>query len=150
VQVRLYWAEAAIAEGLYPQAREQLEAIQLIRPDQPNVLNNLALIYDRTRDSRAFDFAQRAHKQAPESPLIADTFGWMLVERGQIEQGLALLRKAQASQPEHPQINYHLAIALVRSGAKNEARGILKSLLSRPQSFPERSQAEALWKQLNG
>lgn len=149
IPVRLYRAETAMAEGLYPPAREQLETIQRLRPDLPNVLNNLAIIYGSSRDPRALDFAQRAHQLAPDNPLITDTLGWMLVEGGRIEQGLTLLRKAQTQQPEHPQINYHLAVALVRSGARNDARGILKGLLGRPQAFPERPQAEALWKQLN-
>jgi putative PEP-CTERM system TPR-repeat lipoprotein len=148
IPVRLYRAETAMAEGLYPPAREQLETIQRLRPDLPSVLNNLAIIYGASRDPRALDFAQRAHRQAPDNPLIADTLGWLLVEGGKIEQGLPLLRKAQAQLPEHPQINYHLAVALVRSGAMNDARGILKNLLGRPQAFPERPQAEALWKQI--
>jgi Flp pilus assembly protein TadD len=149
IQVRFYRAQAAMTEGQFEHARLQLDAIQRIRPELPNVLNNLASIYAATKDPRALDFAQRAHKQAPDSPFIADTLGWILVERGQFEQGLMLLRKAQTMQPDHPQINYHLSAALARSGAKNDARGILKNLLSRPQTFPERPQAEALWKQLN-
>jgi putative PEP-CTERM system TPR-repeat lipoprotein len=150
IPVRLYRSESAIAEGQFEPARMELETIQRIQPDLPNVLNNLATIYATTRDPRALDFAQRANKLAPDNPLIADTLGWILVERGQTGQGLVLLRKAQTMQPGHPQINYHLAAALARSGAKNDARGILKNLLSGPQAFPERPQAEALWKQLNG
>jgi len=150
IPVRLYRAEAAMAEGQFPQAREQLEAIQRLRPDLPGVLNNLAIVYARAADPRALEFAQRAHRQAPDNPLIADTLGWMLVERGQADQGLPLLRKAQVALPDHPQIGYHLAAALARTGAKNDARGILKTLLGKPQAFPERPQAEALWKQLGG
>lgn len=150
IPVRLYRAESAMVEGLFEPARVHLEAIQRIRPDLPNVLNNLAMVYGARRDPRALEYAQRAHRQAPDNPLIADTLGWIQVERGQTKEGLALLRKAQGMHPDHPQINYHLAVALARSGAKNDARGILKNLLSRPQAFPERPQAEALWKQLNG
>jgi len=149
IPVRLYRAEAAMLEGQFEAARIQLESIQRIQPELPNVLNNLATVYAAAKDPRALDFAQRANKLAPNNPLIADTLGWILVERGQIEQGLILLRKAQTMQPRHPQINYHLAAALARSGAKDDARGILKNLLSGPQAFPERPQAEALWKQLN-
>lgn len=149
IPVRLYRADSAIVEGRFEIARVELETIQRIKPDLPNVLNNLATIYASTRDPRALDFAQRANKLVPNNPFIADTLGWILVERGQIEQGLVLLRKAQTMQPEHPLINYHLAVALARSGAKNDARGILRNLLSGSQAFPERPQAEALLKQVN-
>jgi putative PEP-CTERM system TPR-repeat lipoprotein len=150
IPVRLYRAETAMAEGRFQPARLDLEAIQRIQPNLPNVLNNLAVIHGAQRDPRALEFAQRAHKLAPDNPLIADTLGWIQVESGQIEPGLALLRKARSLQPDHPQINYHLAAALARAGARAEARGILKNLLSSPQTFPDRPQAEALWKQLNG
>lgn len=150
IPVRLYRAETAMSEGQYPQAREMLEAIQRIQPDLPGVLNNLALVYARAADPHALDFARRAHKAVPNNPLIADTLGWLLVERGQPGEGLPLLRQARAALPEHPQVAYHLAEALARTGAKNDARGILKTLLGKPQSFPERPQAEALWKQLGG
>ncbi len=150
VTVRFHRSQAAMESERYDQAREQLEAIQRLRPDIPNVLNNLAILYARMGDPRALEFAQRAYKQAPESPLIADTLGWMLVQRGQADQGVPLLRKALAAQPEHPGINFHLAAALARTGARNEALGILRRLLSHPGSFPDRPQAEALWKQLNG
>lgn len=148
--VRFHSAQVAMAESQYEKARQQLEAIQRIRPDLPNVLNNLAVVYAQLRDPRALEFAQRAYKLAPDSPIINDTLGWLLVERGQSTQSLAMLRKAQAALPEDPQVNYHLAVALMRAGAKQDARGVLRKILEKPQIFPERPQAEALWKQLEG
>ncbi len=150
IPVRIYRAESAMAEAQYPLARERFEEIQRLRPELPNVLNNLAILYARMGDARALDFARRAHKLAPGNPLIADTLGWMLVERGQHGEGLPLLRQAHAALPEHPQVAYHLAVALERSGAKNDARGLLRNLLGKAQAFPERAEAEALWKKLGG
>ena len=147
---RLYAAEAAMAEARWEPARAYLEDLLRISPEQPAVLNNLAIVYGATGNARAIEFARRARELAPDNPLIADTLGWMLVERGEVSQGLPLLRQAREALPDHPQINYHLAIALARSGARPEARRLLENLLKQASAFPERAQAEAVLRQLGG
>ena len=57
----------------------------LLTPDRagdPLILNNLAVIYQRDNDSRALEYAQRAHTVAPQNVAITDTLGWIMVQKG--------------------------------------------------------------------
>jgi predicted Zn-dependent protease len=92
--------------------------------------------------------AQQAIKLAPDNPAVQDTTGWILVEKGQVAQGLALLRKAIAKAPESPTLRYHYAVALARSGDKGQARNELEKLMASDQKFPEIDDAKKMLKDL--
>jgi putative PEP-CTERM system TPR-repeat lipoprotein len=144
---------AALAEH-YQQLGKRVEAIAhyeraLAQWRSPALLNNLAWLYHEAGDPRALELAKRAHETAPQSGEIADTYGWILVEQGRVEEGLALLETARAVSPAHPEIRYHYAAALARSGRKEEAIRALHELLHDSPSFPQRSSAESLLRSLN-
>jgi Flp pilus assembly protein TadD len=85
---------------------------------------------------------------APNSPAIIDTLGWMLTEQGNVARGLPLLQKAASLAPAAPEIRYHLAFALNKSGDKVSARKELDKLLSDNKVFPQLDDAKALLKVL--
>jgi Flp pilus assembly protein TadD len=60
--------------------------------------------------------------------MIADTYGWLLVEQGQVGQGIEILRKAAAAPAATPEIRYHLAAALARDGQRDSARDMLQKI----------------------
>ena len=103
-------------------------------------LNNLAWLYYMQSDPRAVDTARKASALAPDQPTIADTYGWLLLQK----QALPLLKSAAGQAPDSPQIRYHYAAALARSGEKAEARLVLQDVLLDPQSFDGRKDAERL------
>ncbi len=107
-------------------------------------LNNLAWIYQHKGDKRALPTAQRAYLLDPAPP-IEDTFGWILVEDGQAAKALPLLRAASGGMPGNPSIVYHYAVALDKTGNKQEAASALKTLLARFKAFPERAAAQELY-----
>ena len=78
----------------------------------------------------------------------------LLVDRGQTEQGLALLERADvgaaslASDAARASIRFRLAVSLSRSGQVQEARKLLGELLGRETDFPERETAIRLKTQL--
>lgn len=77
------------------------------------------------------DLARRAHERAPKSVEITDTYAWILVQRGQISEGLRLLAPLDsASTP--PEIRLHYAVALARSGKKGEAQAIVDAVAKLP------------------
>ena len=114
-------------------------------------LNNLALLslLKGDRDA-ARDFASRARTLAPEHPAVLDTYGWILVNDGAPEQGLAILREAQARSADSPRVHFHMAVALQRLGRQEEARGELHSALDKGEDFPERTEAMKLLSELGG
>jgi putative PEP-CTERM system TPR-repeat lipoprotein len=126
----------------------QYERVLKIEPRNALALNNLANAYYREKDPRALGTAEQAYKAAPDSAFTADTLGWILVERANTARGLELLQKAASQDRKNPEIAYHLAAALARSGDKAGARRQLEDLLADGRTFPQRQDAEQLLKQL--
>ncbi|MCH9675083.1 MAG: tetratricopeptide repeat protein [Gammaproteobacteria bacterium] len=143
-KVRLALATALQATGSELEAAQTYERILDIDGSNLVALNNLALLHYRRGDSQAVAVAKRAFDLAPERAEVQDTYGWMLVQTGQIERGLSLLRKARRARPDLRDIEYHYAAALAQSGDREEAVRSLKALLAEPTAFSERANAERL------
>jgi len=123
----------------------------VLKKDPINLLatSNLAAIYWRQKDPRALDYFEQSYKLKPDSATIIDNLGWVLVERGKLERGLELLGRAAAQAPDNPEIRYHFAVALAKSGDKAQARRELERLLDyKKGDFAYVSEAEALLRQL--
>ena len=124
-------------------ARQHYQHVLEKQPENPVVLNNLALLYANKDTALAIQYAQQAYQLAPQSVAIADTLGWLLVENGKIKKGLKLLQQAAANNHE-PTIQYHLAVALHKSGQSAQAREMLNELLDSGTEFQERQLARKL------
>jgi cytochrome c-type biogenesis protein CcmH/NrfG len=59
-----------------------------------------------------------------------DTLGWIFVERGLAERGVALLDRAHRARPGALETRYHLAMGLQEAGQTERARGLLVGLQS--------------------
>ena len=118
-------------------------------PDSGAVLNNLAWLYfhEKNEKKRALGLAKKAYQLVPEDVAILDTYGWLLLETGSLEQGIWLLHKA-AKASMNSSIHYHLAVALVRTGDRDAAVDELKTILKSGKTFPEKEKAEALLQEL--
>lgn len=112
-------------------------------------LNNLAWLYHETGDARALETARLAYEGAPRRAEIADTYGWILVETGRVAEGRDILERA-ASMSRDPEIQYHLAVAHVKSGARQAAADILRQLVESGTPFPSRPRAVELLKEVTG
>ncbi len=146
-------AEAALAEaylrlGDLAQARTTYLGYLKKRPKDAGALNNLANITLKLNDPQALSYAQQAYALAPGDPNIADTLGWILVRKGQAQQGLTYLRDARLRAASNPVIQYHLAVALHQLGRKAEARKELQGALAAPNDFEGKEEARALLRQL--
>jgi len=146
--VRYLLSSDMIASGEYDRAIAEAEKILKANPRNAAVLNNLAWLYDQKQDPRAEETARKALELAPSAPEVADTLGWMLIQKSKLEEGRKLLEQAHAGAPKHPQIAYHLAVARARSGDTAGAVKILEDLLSGKARFEEREEAAALLKSL--
>lgn len=143
-------AVAYIQAGRTAAALAAHEALLESRPDDLVVLNNLALLYLEAGDPRAVDYARRAYELAPLVPAAIDTLGWVLVQQGEVEQGLSLLREAYVRGGDNPEVRYHIAVALSRLGRIEAARRELEALLDTTQHFEGIDRARALMEELSG
>ena len=142
--VRLYAADYYSTTGRHAEAIALYQALLNQSPRSALLLNNLASVYHQAGDKRALVTAEQAFKLAPTSPAILDTYGWILVEQGQTSRGLDILREALTKMPRNPDIRFHLAAALARSGDKARARVILEQLLKEISGSPQAAQAQKL------
>jgi Tfp pilus assembly protein PilF len=148
VAARMYLAEAHLKAGQLPQAIAHYETSLKQNPKNLLALNNLAWLYQQSHDPRAASTAEQAYKLQPDNPAVADTLGWILIERGDMKRGLELVRKALAKAPEAAEIRYHLAVGLERTGDKAQARTELQALIRSGQPFPKLKEAKALLERL--
>ncbi|MGI9450641.1 MAG: XrtA/PEP-CTERM system TPR-repeat protein PrsT [Geminicoccaceae bacterium] len=108
--------------------------------NDPVLLNDLSWVRHALGRPGAEDLARRAYQMRP-TPAIGDTLGWILVQKGNTEQGLRLLREAYQGLQDNPDIRYHLAYALHSSGEANAAKELLLELEKWPQPFMEQDKA---------
>ena len=147
-RARLALAQGYQERGQFKQAAAEYELVLKARPTDAVALNNLAWIYHDAKDPRAIQMAEKAHELQPENGAITDTLGWLLVQEGQAQRALELLRKAVKQAPQIPDIRYHLAAALAKTGANEEARRTLTDLVNSGQTFQDLADAKQLLKQL--
>jgi putative PEP-CTERM system TPR-repeat lipoprotein len=147
--VRLAYASTLHQGGKRTQAVAEYERVLKTQPGSVLALNNLAWLYFEDGDSRAIDLAERAYKRAPDRAEIIDTYGWLLIKSGRVEQGLGLLEKAAKRSPENGDIRYHLAAGLAQAGEKTRAKRELTALLDSETQFSEKAAAQVLLKELN-
>jgi cellulose synthase operon protein C len=148
VRVRTVLAQSYETRGDTARAIAEYERVIGLDPKQPVALNNLAYLYMRQSDPRAEATAKRAYDAAPQVPNIADTYGWTLVKAGKFEQAEGILREASQQAPKAGEIQFHLAVALARTGKPAEAREVLSQALAQEGKFEGRDEAESLMRSL--
>jgi len=85
-----------------------------LAPKNAAAMNNLAWLYYENKDPRALEVAKKAYDLAPTVPEIMDTYGWILVEAGKINEGIEYLEKASQAASNNAEIKDHLAKAKSR------------------------------------
>jgi len=141
-------AETHERAGLADAALPAYEKVISLDPGNVIALNNAAWIHNQAGNEQALDYARRAMGAAPDTPPVLDTYGWILLTRGDVEGAVTELRKAALGAPDAPDIQYHFEAALVRRGESAEARGILEAILGNPREFTSREPAQALLAEL--
>ncbi len=148
--VTMALAEGYLRAGNLAEARARYEALLKERGEEPNLLNNLANVAAKQGDgAKAVEYAERAFKAAPQDGLIQDTLGWLLVQNGAVDTGLKNLREARLRAPGNPEVRYHLAVALARSGRKDEARKELNEVIAANTRFDGIDDARQLQRELS-
>jgi len=110
--------------GDFRKAEESYIRVLDIAPNAGVAANNLAWLYaDHLNDmDKALELARRAKVALPNVANVSDTLGWIYTKRRLDEMAVPLLLEAVKSEPKHAEYHYHLAVALMHSGKKAEAR----------------------------
>lgn len=145
--LRTVLAEAYTLRGQTAQAIKEYEVIVGSQDRNITALNNLAMLYQQTADSRAEAMAQRAYALVPDHAAVADTYGWILLQAGKATESLPILQKAAQGSTD-PEIAFHYAAALARNGQEDEARRRLAALVDGGQPFAAQVQARELLQEL--
>lgn len=119
--LRLLLAAGYQAMKRHGQAIALLEQLRQETPRDPSLLNNLAVLYSGSDDALARRYAEDAYELASDNPGVLDTLGWILVQDGELQRGLKLLRQARYLGTRHPELSFHLAVALERLERYDEA-----------------------------
>ncbi|HEV2098789.1 MAG TPA: XrtA/PEP-CTERM system TPR-repeat protein PrsT [Stellaceae bacterium] len=130
-------------------AMREYQQLVAERPNDAAALNNLAWLYQQKGDlAKAREMAERALALGPRAGSIQDTLGWILLAQGKTDEALRHLTAASAAAPGNPSVQYHLAVALERSGNAAGARATLQKLLASGAAFADKPAAEKLLQQL--
>ena len=134
--------------GNYTAAKPLYEEILKTTPGNAEVLNNLANTLIQLKDPAAVRVAELALQNNPLSAALMDTLGWALLQNGQKERALALLKDARKQGGNNPEIRYHFAAALAQSGLKNDARDELMAAFKISSQFVGAAEATSLLQSL--
>lgn len=105
-------------------------------PENALALNNVAFMDAEkgTNLDQAMTFAERAKKRAPNSPDVSDTLGYVYLQKNLNSEALRIFREVVEKNPNNPTYHFHLAMALLKDGKKDEAKAEAeKALRNSPQ-----------------
>jgi putative PEP-CTERM system TPR-repeat lipoprotein len=145
---RVHLGDQALAAKDYRTASAQYQAVLKINADHLVALNNLAWIAGQQKDPKALSYAERALRIAPDNAAVLDTYGTLLVEKGEAQRGVEYLARAARLAPERRDIRLNYAKGLASAGRKPQARKELEALLATPEEFPGKADIHALLKTL--
>jgi Flp pilus assembly protein TadD len=139
-------ARRAVAD-LYLNAKDwksaQTEFEKLVEqsPNDVVMLNDLAWCYLQLGNPQARQLAEKARSLAPLSSAVQDTLGWVMVAQGDAKGGLPYLKAAAYGMPQDANVQFHLAVALSRTGAMGPARDMLAKLAQDDSNADAKAQA---------
>ncbi len=135
-------AQLEFQAGDLTAARQRLEAIVQRDPGHAGARNDLAWLLAQQPDpdlERALVLAEEAHR-IDAGPEIADTLGWVYLQRGETERATKLFESALEKRPASQSIRYHLGVALGRQGEHQRAIEMLRQAVEAG-SFAEAEEA---------
>jgi putative PEP-CTERM system TPR-repeat lipoprotein len=143
--VRAYLGQRKLESKDYKVAARYFREAVDIDPSNASMLNNLAWSLMETNDPKALDYAERAYRIAPGDAAVVNTYGSILVQRGDLAQGIRHLRRSVALDPADSALRLSLARALIKNGDKDGARKELE-VVAKTKSAADKSEAEQLLK----
>jgi Flp pilus assembly protein TadD len=150
-RVRYSMGNVLEKSGRRSQAIIEMEKILQDKPDDAGALNFVGYtltVAGRDRE-KAEGMIRKAHELKPDDGYILDSFAWMLVQRGELEEGLEKLKLAAEKVKSDPVVCEHLGDAYLAKGDKQSAvEAFKKSLQINPENVVVKKKLEGLEKEL--
>ena len=126
-------------------AVDTYDALRQTDPESTIAWNNLAYFYaTQFKDyDKALEYGERARSLSPDDPAVADTLGWILFLRKDLERAAALVREASAKLPDAAEVDYHLGMINYMTGNLSGAKINLERAVANGQEFRGRDEAIA-------
>jgi putative PEP-CTERM system TPR-repeat lipoprotein len=139
-----YMGEISLGRGDFPAAESYFHRVIEINADNAQALNNLAWVTAKLNKPGAVKYAQRANELRPNQPALMDTLATALAAENQIEQAIALEKKALALSSNSPVLRLALAKLYLQAGDKVAARSELETLASLEGKFASQAEVRRL------
>ncbi len=140
-------------QGRVDDAIKQYEALHTRNPRLELAANNLAMLLITYRsDKVSLDRARSLTESFAKTNngALLDTHGWVIYKQGQFSAALPVLERASSSAPDSNLIRYHLAMAQLKTGLRDQARDNLKHALSGQATFAGADEARTTLASLGG
>lgn len=131
----LQWSRASQLEraGRIDEAIAVYEALYEQDSSAPVIANNLASLLSTHRTDadgleRAAVIARRL--RGSEVPQFQDTYGWIALRRGDVDEALEHLEPAAVAMSTDLRVQYHYGMALSAAGRDEEAREVLSGVIA--------------------
>lgn len=136
--------------GRDKEARDSYNRALGVDPENTLALNNLAFLAAQDGDNldRAMTLAEQAKKRAPDSPDVSDTLGYVYYKKNLNTEALRIFRQLVQEKPDKAIFRYHLALALLKEGDKQEAKAEAEKALQMSSAPDEKKQIRTLVSQI--
>lgn len=126
---KLITADFASTYELFDASINMYKQVLNQKPDDFAALNNLASVYTQAGDlTNAATLADKVIKIAPDSPYALDTYGYVLLKQGKVQEGMAFVERALGKDPNNKEIQLHNVEALILSGDLTRAKTMLSRI----------------------
>lgn len=144
-------ADVLQAKGEIAKSKEHYRKVLKIKDGFVPAANNLAWLIASDPEGdlgEALMLAMQAKQGSPDSPVIADTLGWVHLKREAYSLAQAQFELALEGMPDNLTMAYHLALALYGNGKVDEAATLLNGVLQKNVSFEEKDEAVKFMEQI--
>lgn len=142
VTARMMAGQIHLNHGDVAKAIAAYERILKANPRFAPAANNLASLLAQRDKERALQLAQIAKEGAPDDPLVSDTLGWILHQRGVNERAWTLLKDSAAKLPGNPEVQLHAGVVARTIGQKDAAREHFLRVVSIEGNFAGKDEAK--------
>jgi tetratricopeptide (TPR) repeat protein len=138
------------AKSDWKSAENAYQSVLAMNSLNPVASNDLARVMLHTGGSLdvALSLAQTARRGLQQSPIVADTVGWIYYQRGEYQLALYFLQQALTLQqknhmPDNPDIHYHLGMTYEKTKQSGLARQNFEQVLKTNPNYRSASEVKA-------